>query len=135
MKISTTHQRFANILNNQRALSHPYEFLGPNWKDVLNIWIYLGGLSTEQLEIAEDRYEEVPLDGVDIVENAAWETLNACSAGVTSRQKDTRIFRIFNAINAINSCVASIATMELVGVHKILEQGKSLTFVPIFLDL
>jgi hypothetical protein len=129
MKISTTHQRFADILRSQRALSHPYEFLGPNWKEVLNFWLYLGGLSTEQLEIDEDRYEEVPLDGVDIVENAAWETLNACSAGVTSRQKATRIF------NAINGCVASIATMELVGVHKILEQGKSLTFVPMFLDL
>ncbi len=46
MKISTTHQRFVRILSNQRALEHPEEFLGPNWKDILNFWLYLDTLSS-----------------------------------------------------------------------------------------
>jgi hypothetical protein len=130
MKISKIHQNFAGNLNNQRALSHPEEFLGPNWKEVLNFWIYLDNLSDEQLDIAEDRFNEAPSDGVDIVDNAAWETLNACSAGVRVSS-----YAIASSINCYSNAGDYFTTLELICAHKILEQGKPLVLVPLWLDL
>jgi hypothetical protein len=128
MKISKPHQRFANILNNQRVLSHPEEFLGPNWKEVLNFWIYLDTLSDEQLDIAEDRYEEAPSDDLDIVDNVARETLNACSAGVT-------YFFISNCTYwSVHGHLGGLATRELIGAHMLLKQGKPLTFTSLLIN-
>jgi hypothetical protein len=130
MKISKTHQRFANRLRNHRALSHPDEFLGPNWKDVLNFWIYLDTLSDEQLEIAEDRYDESLLDAWDIVDDAAWETFDACSFGV-----GVYPYVIASSIIGYSDHGDYKTTLELIGAHKILEQGKPLVLVPLWLDL
>ena len=75
MKISETHQFFANWLNTQRALSNPDEFLGPNWKDVLKFWIYLDTLSDEQLDIVDSQYcayylaDKISM--IDLAESAA----------------------------------------------------------------
>ncbi len=130
MKISKIHQNFADNLNNQRVIQNPEEFLGPNWKDVLNFWLYLDTLSDEQLDIAEDRYDEAPLDDLDIVDNAAWETLNACSAGVRISS-----YAIASSINCYSTAGDYYTTLELIGAHKILEQGKPLVLVPLWLDL
>ncbi len=125
MKISKTHQRFAYQLNNQRALSHPDEFLGPNWRDVLNFWLYLDTLSTEQLEMANFSYWALDMKDRQYAVNLAWDA--AC--GVTSRSSTDRGFAATPSFSDGN------ATLELICSHKILEQGKPLTFVPMFLDL
>jgi hypothetical protein len=130
MKISKIHQNFANNLNNQRALSQPEEFLGPNWKDVLNFWFFLDTLSPEQLEIAEDRYDELLLDDLEIVDDAAWETFDVCSVGVGASP-----YVIASSIDLYSDHADYHTTLELIGAHKILEQGKPLVLVPLWLDL
>ena len=122
MKISETHQFFANWLNDQRALSHPEEFLGPNWKEVLNFWIYLDALSDEQLDIVDSQY-----CAYDLADKISMLNLAESAANTTTTERI-----------AYGAVVAGWrnrgATWELIGVHKILEQGKSLKFIPLFLD-
>ena len=125
MSYSKTHQRFADNLRNQRALSHPEEFLGPNWKEVLNFWLYIDTLSDEQLNMARVLYCNLDVADRVYAENLIWNA--ACI--VTSKQ-------ISNwAYMSTPGLVPGVATRELIGANKILEQGIPLTFVPIFLNL
>jgi hypothetical protein len=121
MTYSKTHQRFADRLNNQRALEHPEEFLGPNWKDVLNFWWFLDGLSEEQWKIFRERYAALDPKIRD----------DACVAACVAAR---------DAAYDAAACVAAAggagyATYELIGSHRLSEQEKSLTFLPLFLDL
>jgi hypothetical protein len=125
MKISETHQLFALWLNNQRALSHPDEFLGPNWKDVLNFWLYLDTLSDEQLNMSRTRF--CNLDVVDRV--SSWKLAWDISCGVVGGLYINILFP------SSTNTHAGGATRELIGAHKILKRGKSLMFVPMFLNL
>ena len=130
MKISETHQRFVNRIDNKRILLHlwhPKNFLGPNWKDVLNFWLYLDTLSGEQLIMARRRFWN--LDDADRV--SSWELAWNSSYYFTNELITNTVF------DATSKTFASVcgATRELIGAHKILEQGKSLTFVSLFLDL
>ena len=54
--ISKTHQRFSERLNDPRVLENPEEFLGPNYKEVLNFWMIFDNLSQEQLRVVKERY-------------------------------------------------------------------------------
>jgi hypothetical protein len=123
MKISKTHQRFANRIHNQRALRHPDEFLGPNWKDVLNFWLYLDTLSPAQLPNNDNDNELADLaDSLKFCEGAAEETIG-----------EDNYYEAYWA--PPHGFVTRRATTELIASHKILEQGKPLTFVPLFMDL
>jgi hypothetical protein len=123
MKISGLHQEFADELNDQRALEHPEEFLSPNWKAILNFWLYLDTLSFEQFDMAWRRYRNLDEGERFVAFSVADVAAHATLAG--------------NFIDAAACEYVDIgdATRELMGVHKILEQGKSLTFVPLFMDL
>jgi hypothetical protein len=123
MKISEIHQEFADELNDQRALDYPEEFLGPNWKEVLNFWLYLDTLSLEQIDIAWRRYRNLDEGERFVAFSVADVAAHATLAG--------------NFIDAAACEYDEIgdATRELMGVHKILELGKSLTFVPLLMDL
>jgi hypothetical protein len=123
MKISETHQFFANWLNDQRALSHPEEFLGPNWKEVLNFWIYLDALSDEQLDIVDSQY-----CAYDLADKISMLNLAESVANTTTTER-------IAYVSAMAGWWNRGATWELMGAHKILEQGKPLTFVPLFLSL
>ncbi len=125
MKISKTHQRFTDDLDDQRALDQPEEFLGPNWKEVLNFWLYLDTLSPEQFDIAIRRFWAFDLNDRISLRNLIW---NA-SCDIVGENNILRSYR------ATYAGVDAFATIELIGVHKIFEQGKPLTFVPIFLNL
>jgi hypothetical protein len=136
MKISKTHQNFANCPGNARALSHPDEFLGPNWKEVLNFWIFIDTLSVKQLRIADSRYwffdPAYRRGSRDLARKSAEHVdrpLVNCYAQLTSELILDRVLRFSPNLGA------GYATWELIGVHKILEQGRSLTFVPLFLNL
>jgi hypothetical protein len=128
MKISKTHQRFVNRLRAQRALSHPEEFLGPNWKGVLNFWFYLDTLSLDDIKNVEmllrnlDKADRV--SAADLAWDAAHDTIN-----------DRCFIAAQDAVYIIFGSISWRVTCELIGAHKILEQGKPLTFVPIFLNL
>ncbi len=123
MKTSKTHQRFANLLRNQIALENPGQFLGPNWKEVLNFWLYLDTLSEEQLDIVDSQYRAFDLKDTDSV----WCLARNAASEVTSRHISNCVY-----VSTLGQG-APAATLELIGSHKILEQGKPLTFVPMFL--
>ncbi len=62
MKISSFHKHFANNLNlffnipKQNVLDHPEAYLGPNYRDLLNFWLYWESLSFEQKNVYWNRY-------------------------------------------------------------------------------
>jgi hypothetical protein len=124
MKISKTHQNFAVILYDQRALSHPDEFLGPNWKDVLNFWFFIDTLSPEQFEIAWGRYRNLDPAYCDsawlLAENAASKTID--------------VFNVPGAFSATQYHVFGYATCEVIGSHNLLENGNSLVFTDLIIS-
>jgi hypothetical protein len=133
MKISNTHKEFADLLNNPRALEYPEDFLGPNWKDVLNFWIYLDTLSDDQWSIIESlhvelgypKWNEGNLNGRQeywhVVANSAYKTIREYAG-----------YAALAASGDYHWTAASDATYELIGSHKLKEQGKPLTFLPLF---
>jgi hypothetical protein len=143
MTYSKAHQCFADRPNNQRALEHPEEFLGVNYKDVLNFWWYLECLSEEQWEIVRQRYRALGYE----VRGAAWKAARDAAAAAYYAAAAARdaawdaadaadAWAGAAAWNAAYDAVATgYATWELIGSHRLLEQGKSLTFLPLFLDL
>jgi hypothetical protein len=136
MTYSKTHQRFADRLNNQRALEHPEEFLGPNWKDVLNFWWFLDGFSEEQRKIVWERYQALDDDVWDSARDAADDAAcvaagNACVAAYAAC---VAAYAAWDAAY-VAAAVSLYATYELIGSHRLLEQGKPLTFLLLFLDL
>ena len=119
MKISKTHQRLADRLRGQPALKYPGYFLGPNWKDVLNFWLYLDTLSDEDLEIVFDRYLALDADARVYAKNHVWKAA-----------KDTIGFAYANATCHITfTFPGTYTTLELIGSHNL----ESLTFLPLFL--
>jgi hypothetical protein len=125
MSYSKTHQRFADNLRNQRALSHPEEFLGPNWKDVLNFWFYIDTLSLEQFEIARSRFWNLDVADRKYVEKLICDA----SCDVTSEQVSDCLYMSTLRWTLTN------ATLELIGAHKILEQSGDIRIVQLFLEL
>ena len=51
---------FAKALNNPRVLEAPEEFLGDNWKSILQFWNYLDSLSDNDLENIAERFLNLP---------------------------------------------------------------------------
>jgi hypothetical protein len=119
MTYSKTHKRFADRLNNQRALEHPEEFLGVNYKDVLNFWWFIDDLSKYQLKIVVERYWDLDDEVRDAARAAAWKA----AAYYADAAYDAVAWN------------AGYATLELIGSHRLLKQGKPLTFLLLFLDL
>ena len=119
MKISTTHQKFANDLNDQTALECPEYFLGPNWKDVLNFWLYLDTLHYEVLRLIDMRY--YTLGEIGTLKKLSWNVA-----------KDTIGLKYADAAwHASPTLADGCATCELIGSHNL----KSLNFLPLFLNL
>jgi hypothetical protein len=128
MTYSKTHQRFADRLNNQRALEYPEDYLGPNWKDVLNFWWFLDGLSEDQCEIVRQRYRALDDDVWDAARVVAWRA-DGGAARFAARDAAR------DAARCAARAAAGLTTLELIGSHRLLEQGNSLTFLPLFLNL
>ena len=42
-------------IEQQDVLEHPEKYLGPNYKELLNFWVYWHSLSAEQIEAYVDR--------------------------------------------------------------------------------
>jgi hypothetical protein len=133
MTYSKTHKCFADRLYNQRALEHPEDYLGSNWKDVLNFWWYLEGLSGEQRKIVVERYWALGYEVRDAARAAAWDVARAAAWDVAY---DVAFWAACYDVGGVKyGCPAGYATSELIGSHCLLEQGKPLTFLLLFLDL
>ena len=124
MKISKTHEEFAEHLNNPRVIYKPEKFLGPNWKDVLNFWLFLDTLSENQWGVVTERSI-----AIDVVAQAA-------TREATRFTRDLEFYYTgFNPSFGGTKCAAVFATRELTVLHNLLSQNNSLTFFPMFLNL
>ena len=128
LDFSKTHQRFAYWFGNPDAIEHPENYLGPNWETVINFWKWIDKLSEEQLEVAYDRYWKASNNSYE-----EWFTAR-CTAWDAS--KDVVGEKVSNAVWLANpGAVVSRATQELIGMHKLIEQGKQPYFIPMFDNL
>jgi hypothetical protein len=125
MTYSKIHQRFSEVLNKPDVLTDPEKYLGLNYQDVLNFWIYVDTLSVEEMEEMAQSYwaldEEVRVSAID----AAWDAANEV-VGENFRNAAWRA-----AYDVTEKGVYGVATKELIGHHKLLEQNKIPTFLPL----
>jgi hypothetical protein len=125
MKISKTHQRLSDNLENPEVLTNPQKFLGPNWETVLRFWLYYESLTREQKDELFRRYVVIDIDidtrirAMALAHNAAVEVIGADNRSV-----------VFMA-----SPVPEVLTYELIAMHLLFERGYSLTFVPLVNNL
>jgi hypothetical protein len=131
--ISKTHKHFSELLKNPRVLTNPEEFLGPNYKEVLNFWLILDDLSEKQWRVVKKRYHTFWDENYSEWNRAANLAIAASDGVVGGEYADNAAWA---AWDVINSSAAEWATRELIGMHKILEDHqKPLTFFPMFLEV
>jgi hypothetical protein len=140
MNYRTTYQRFGQFTSNPDVFNNPLEYLGPNYKTVLDFWHYTDRLTTEQLKIVESRHIELgyPKWSENNTTGRSKDWLNvACLAYATIG--DDKGYAGYAAAAAAGDyflwTAASDATYELICMHKLFEQGNSLIFVPLFDNL
>jgi hypothetical protein len=152
MNYSKAHQNFSNRLQNPEALKNPQNFLGPNYETVLNFWWFMDGLTENQWYEVARRY--------DALDDAAWDAARyaagyAAGDAAWSAARDAAGSAAYFAAgyaagdaawsaarDAAGSAAyfaagyaARNATYELIGMHTLLDDGKTLLFVPFFNDL
>jgi len=122
MNRSYFHNTFASILsrnhaiNKQDVLDYPENYLGPNYKGVLNYWIYLVYLSHEQWDRYLDKRNKLDREALnkayDLAENLASEVIDA---------------RFVDRLN--------YEVREIVAAHLYIERNIPFTFLPLIIDL
>jgi hypothetical protein len=125
MTYSKIHKRFSERLEQPDALKNPEKYLGPNYQDVLNFWIYLDTLSDEEKDEIESRY--YALDDY-VRDYAIVAAENAADDIVGFEFRDEAWCA---AYDVTGWAVFAYTTLELIGHHKLLEQNKSLIIVPL----
>ena len=130
MKISKSHKRFSEFLNTSRVLESPEEFLGPNYKAVLNFWLSIDDLSKDQWRTIKSRYDDFynnqRSDWDKVTEEAikaSDETIGELFAGNASY-----------AAHDVYGYAAGWATRELIGMHKLFQKDQSLKIFPLFIN-
>ena len=116
MNYSKTHKNFSTQLQNPEALTSPQDFLGPNYETVLNFWWTMDSLTETQWNEVARRYHALDYAARSAARGAAGYAAS------------------YAAKNAAWSA-AGYATWELMGMHTLLNDGKTLLFVPLFNDL
>jgi hypothetical protein len=136
MKISKTHQRFSNLIEDPKALTNPEDYLGPNWKDVINFWLYIDILSEEEMDKMNNRYWSLD---EDMLESSRYVSFHVF--------KEVMVREVIERYNNLNNTWRAAfhvtnkrsgfahATRELIAHHKLLEQNKTLVALPICLNL
>jgi hypothetical protein len=131
--ISKSHKRFSERLGISRVLTNPEEFLGPNFETVLNFWLILDELSEEQLRVVSERYEAFRIENTS-------EWYKVANLAIVVSKEVVRGKYAFHAGYAAwsvtKSEAACLATRELIGMHKILEDHqKPLTFFEMIIEV
>jgi hypothetical protein len=126
--ISLTHSVFLRKINDkcegspQDVLSNPAKYLGPNWENVLNFWIYLDTLSIEERGEMKDLYWDLD----DNVRNSA--IFAACDAA-NEVVGEKFIFEAWDAADVVTGWwVFVYATWELIANHNLKTPA---TFIPL----
>jgi hypothetical protein len=139
MKISKIHQEFSAQLQflynvpKQDVLTHPENFLGPNWEVVINFWLYIDTLTQGQLLVVKQRFRSLSRNEQIIAQDKAWNSVVdiAEHCGIAGLSAFNVVFWVNNAA----SNVAKYATLELIGLDKLLAEGHQPVFFPMFPNL
>jgi hypothetical protein len=131
--ISKSHKRFSERLRNPRVLTNPEEFLGPNFEAVLNFWLFLDELSEEQWRVVKKRYRAFYDENYSEWNKAVNLAIDASKEVVGGEYAN---YAFWAAWDVTKSEAACLATRELIGMHKILEDHQQpLTFFQMFLEV
>lgn len=106
---SKRHRDISDKLNNPEILTNPEKYFGPNYKTLLNFWIYWDGLTNA----VKNKFYSL-LMGIDY---------NSFCIAVRDVKFSTR--QVLNIEYNFKYW-----EYETIGMHNILEEGKSLTFIP-----
>jgi hypothetical protein len=122
MNYSKTHKWFASNLtcirniNEQDVLDHPENYLGPNYKELLNFWFYRDSLSAKQWNVYWDR--------VDSLNNETRDMAHSTIEELAEEVIDPRFVEYLSNI-----------TRELIAAHLYIERGIPFTILPLIIDL
>jgi hypothetical protein len=122
MNYSERHKRFASNLNcdhninQQDVLDHPENYLGPNYKELLNYWFYRDSLSVEQWGVYLDR-----------IYSLNSETLKKAHSTAIELAKEVIDPRFVECLYTIEQ--------ELIASHLYIERGIPFTILPLIFDL
>jgi hypothetical protein len=119
MTYSKIHQAFSNYLEQPDALKNPEKYLGLNYQDVLNFWIYLDTLSYEDKEKMNDRYRALDFK----VRESARDAARDAATEVVGEKFRCEAWCAADVVTGW--WVFGDATWELIGHHKLLEPGKT----------
>jgi hypothetical protein len=149
MNYSKAHQNLSTELQNPEALTNPQDFLGPNCETVLNFWWTMDSLTETQWNEVARRYDALDSAAWDAAwsaarsaaGDAAWSAARsaagdaawsaAWSAAGSAAGSAARAAAGY-AARAAARAAAGYATYELMGMHTLLNDGKTLLFVPLF---
>lgn len=131
MKYSTTHLRLSNNLNSPDVLTDPQDFLGPNYKTVLNFWTYLDSLSSEQLTRVGEIALSAQIDWDNFIEIRD-EAESTIGLDFLVSVCEVNCSDIVEHLDEYITEAISMATEEIIGMHKIFEKNNSLLYVPMF---
>ena len=126
MNYSNEHKSFAfsskyyNNINEQEVLEHPENYLGPNYREVLNLWFYMDSLSSEQWKVYLERLSIMNMQDGEIFKEAY-----KISKKLAAEVIDPR-FIIF-PICAVE--------LEIIAAHLYIERNIPFTFLPLIFDL
>jgi hypothetical protein len=122
MNYSKSHKRFALELNEyynineQDVLYYLENYLGPNYKEVLNYWFYCDSLSKEQRNVYWNRVDSLDLE--------TWIKAHSTATELAGEVFDPRF------VNRISDLAK-----ELIVAHLYIERGIPFTFLPLSIDL
>ena len=140
MTYSKSHQKFSTELQNPESLTNPQDFLGPNYETVINFWLYMDSLTETQWKEVARRYDALDSDarfaaGAAVsyaAGAAAWSAVSYAAGYAASYAAG---YAAEYAAGSAARYAAWDATWELMGIHTLLNDGKTLLFVPLFNDL
>jgi hypothetical protein len=122
MIYSISHRRFASDLNyirninEQDVLDHPENYLGPNYKELLNYWFYYDSLNDEQWDIF-------------------WDRLYSLNSETRHKAHSTAIELAKEVIDPRFVKSIRIGDLELIASHLFIERGIPFTYLPLIIDL
>jgi bifunctional NMN adenylyltransferase/nudix hydrolase len=125
MTYSKIHQAFSEHLKTPDVLKNPEKYLGPNFEKVLDFWIYLDTLSNKEKKEMAQSYWALDEEVRNSAFVAAWDAA-AEVIGVGFREAAW-----WAADVVTGKGVFGVATVELIAHHKLLEQNKTPTILPL----
>ena len=129
MSYSKAHQRFSTNIRHSVALTAPQDFLGPNYKTLLDFWWFIESLTVDKLEAVSDRYFEIELLTRESAYHRASDAANIITEYAGYAANCT------HNCGKSNCAIGLDVTYELIAMHNILDKGEFLMFIPLFDNL